>query len=197
MADPIRYRGHGRYEAYYPAVSVLGVMGHELIHMARFRSQAAREGRVVIQSGVRLHLRLEGGLVVASGGEAYMRSRPARDAAGSATRGDTPGEAPAAPAPPQASQPSPTDGGSAYPRALLSREQRRIQQALQQLQPLGVREEELRRQLQQIAVRLALAQAVPADEVQVQALLAQARRAYQQAEREARPAAAGWAGAFA
>lgn len=150
MISPIRYRGHGRYEAYYPGLSIAGVMGHELIHMASYRRRAAQEGQLILQGGVRLHLTFRDGRLVATGGEAYVRTRPLRAPAPSASPaspghrpegepGVSPAPVPAGPTDPSApipAEPGPGTLPAADPdaaRVQLRREQQRIEQLLWQL----------------------------------------------------------------
>ena len=97
MASPIRYRGHGRYEAHYPGLSIAGVLGHELIRMASYRRRAAQEGQLILQGGIRLHLSLRDGHLVATGGEAYVRTRPLRVPAAAASPESPAADNPAAP----------------------------------------------------------------------------------------------------
>lgn len=208
MISPIRYRGHGRYEAYYPGLSIAGVMGHELIHMASYRRRAAQEGQLILQSGVRLHLTLRDGQLVATGGEAYVRTRPmqpapatAPSAQGGPTSDDRPGHDGEPSGTPAAMPPAPGPGVLPGPdpsavEAQLRREQQRIEQLLWQLrarsrpahgQP-GAPQAPGRQpgsteavdRLERVAVLLQFAEQMPASKAQ-QAFLALARQAYRAA----------------
>lgn len=150
VVSPIRYRGHGRYEAYYPGLSIAGVLGHELIHMASYRRRAAQEGQLILQGGIRLHLTLRDGHLVATGGEAYVRTRPLRAPAAPASP-ESPGPGPEGePAvPPGSVPPEPTGASTHVPaesgpgtlrgpdpdsvEAQLRREQQHIEQLLREL----------------------------------------------------------------